>query len=238
MAISHAKAHIMALQVTVSPELTCLRVTAIEIRGVTVVPSSVELRQWSDQVARQAVAVAQTSEHEQMRQEVRQMLRHGKFKASGRSKPAQEYLLRCATEAGVLPSINGPVDVLNSVSLQCGLPISLLSLGKCSEDLCIRYGRTGESYVFNSVGQELDAEDLVVVCNLSHSDQRPVGSPIKDSMAGKIESKDVDLAAIIYAPATTLGQNKLAMTTQLLISKMIEYCHPQSAVEATVTVNS
>src|SRR5207248_8363260 len=60
---------------------------------------------------------------ETVREAVRQLLRHGGFKPTGRSKPASEYLLKAVAE-GRLASINLAVDACNVVSLHSGLPIS------------------------------------------------------------------------------------------------------------------
>ncbi len=112
----------MTVEISQSPELTGLRIGAVEFPGVQVEPSSPSLRNWSDEVAQRAAAEADAQEHEELRQRIRQMLRYGQFKASGRSKPAQEYLLRCAVQDRGLPNINSPVDILNTVSLESGLP--------------------------------------------------------------------------------------------------------------------
>src|SRR5271166_5494436 len=63
------------------------------------------------------------SSDDQVRETVRQLLRHSGFKPTGRSKPASEYLLKAVAE-GRLASINVAVDACNSVSLHSGLPIS------------------------------------------------------------------------------------------------------------------
>jgi DNA/RNA-binding domain of Phe-tRNA-synthetase-like protein len=214
----------MPLTLTAAEELDRLHIVALEIEQVQVVPSSVRLSLWSDEAAQHAVEHSRTREAEQLRNSVRKLLRHGKFKASGRSKPAQEYLLRCALEEGSLPRINAPVDVLNTASLVGGLPISLLSLTKCSPDLHIRRGRAGEGYVFNSSGQVLDVEDLIVTCDASQTPERPVGSPVKDSMAGKIEADDTSLVAIIYAPLDSAGVAAANLTAQVLADNMVEFC--------------
>lgn len=192
----------MTIELTKSPELEHISLGAVELKNVQIQSSTDALRQWSNTIAIHAVQVAEQPESEALRQAVRQMLRYGSFKASGRSKPAQEYLLRCATQDGALPNINAPVDILNTISLEVGLPISLLSISKCSPLLFVRRGLVGESYAFNSTGQDLNVTDLVVVCDRSAQPDRPVGSPIKDSMAGKIEANDTHLVAIVYAPRT------------------------------------
>lgn len=211
----------MQIEVHKAAELANLLIAAVEMDCVEVAPSTAELREWSDGVAVRARETVEQPADQALRQAVRQMLRHGKFKASGRSKPAQEYLLRCAVETGRLPNINMPVDILNTVSLEVGLPISLLSLAKCSDKLAVRRGNQAESYIFNSAGQELDVTDLVVVCDQSSHGGRAVGSPIKDSMAGKIDTQDTHLVAIVYAP---LGaEQELERVCQLLTDNFIQF---------------
>jgi DNA/RNA-binding domain of Phe-tRNA-synthetase-like protein len=214
----------MALTLSLADELEQLQVVALEIEHVLVTPASAKLRLWADEAAQHAVEQSHTPQAEKLRMAVRQLLRHGKFKASGRSKPAQEYLMRCALEEGSLPRINGPVDVLNTASLLGGLPISLLSIANCSRLLHVRRGDTGEGYVFNSIGQLLDVEDLIVTCDATQTPARPVGSPIKDSMAGKIASDDTELVAIIYAPRDDAGIAAAKQTLELLASSLVEFC--------------
>ncbi len=217
----------MKYHLSKSPDLDRISVAAVELTKVSVSPSSARLLLWIDELAQSAVQASQTPQAEKLRNAVRQMLRHGKFKASGRSKPAQEYLLRCALEEGALPRINGPVDVLNATSLSHGLPISLLSLRKCSRSLLIRRGMAGEGFVFNSSGQVLDVEDMVVTCDASHNPSRPVGTPVKDSMAGKIEPEDTELIAIIYAPNDPHGIETLYTCAVVLAHTMQEHCNAE-----------
>jgi hypothetical protein len=102
-----------------------------------------------------------------------------------------------------------------------------LSTAKCSQLFHVRRGQTGEGYVFNSIGQVLQVEDLVVVCDASQSEQRPVGSPVKDSLAGKIEASDTSLIAIIYAPSSPLGLEAAEKTLQLLAGGLVEHCQAE-----------
>jgi DNA/RNA-binding domain of Phe-tRNA-synthetase-like protein len=200
----------MNLTVTIAPSLTQpgstepaathLGVGVVEISGVKVRPSDSTFQADRQQVLQAAAERFPTADWEQQAQAVRQLLRYGKFKASGRSRPAQEYLLKCLLTDGRLPSINAPVDLLNLVSLSRNLPISLLSVRKCSTNLRVDRGSAGESYVFNSVGQQLDLTDLITVYDLSQVPPRPVGTPVKDSLAGKIEEDDEHLVALIYFP--------------------------------------
>lgn len=217
------------IHLTVADELP-LHVESLEIEHISVVPSSVKLNLWSNEVTAAALEKAQTSAAEKLRTAVRQMLKHGKFKASGRSKPAQEYLLRCAQEDGALPRINGPVDVLNTCSLFGGLPISLLSIARSSRNLLVRYGKADEGYIFNSSGQVLDVEDLVVTCDATSEPSVPVGSPIKDSLVGKIEASDTELVAVIYAPRTPEGTTAAKETAAMLAESLATYCQAKIAL--------
>lgn len=134
------------------------------------------------------------------RQRVRRMLRHGKYKPSGRSKPASEFLLQAAL-FGSFPRVNGPVDVNNMISLESGLPGSIFDADLSGRHLLMRRGAAGESYVFNPSGQSIDLEDLLLVCRRAADGWEPIGNPVKDSMATKIKPETRDVVAVLYAPA-------------------------------------
>src|SRR5512143_2143668 len=53
---------------------------------------------------------------EEVRTAIRELLRHGGYKPTGRGKPASEYLVRAAAEGKLVP-INAAVDLGNVVSL-------------------------------------------------------------------------------------------------------------------------
>ena len=139
---------------------------------------------------------------------VRGMLRHGKYKPAGRSKPSSEYLLAAALEGegplGGFPLVNGPVDANNAVSLEWGYPASVFDLAATGPALLLRRGLPGESYVFNPSGQEIELEDLLVACRRDPGSGAwlPCGNPVKDAMATKVFEGARDVAAIVYAPAS------------------------------------
>ncbi len=136
----------------------------------------------------------------EMRQRVRKMLRHGKYKPSGRSKPASEFLLRAAHDES-FPLVNAPVDVNNIVSLESGFPGSIFDTALSGRHLLVRRGAPGESYVFNPSGQSIDLQDLLLVCRRTEGGWEPCGNPVKDSMATKIRPETRDVIAVLYAPA-------------------------------------
>jgi DNA/RNA-binding domain of Phe-tRNA-synthetase-like protein len=133
---------------------------------------------------------------------VRGLLRHGKYRASGRSKPASEFLLRAAEEDR-FPPINPPVDVNNFVSLASGLPGTIFDLDRSGETLVLRRGRPGESYVFNTTGQSIDLEDLLLLARPTTEATEwgePCGNPVKDRMDTKVSRGTTRLVAVLYAP--------------------------------------
>ncbi len=151
---------------------------------------------------------------ESRRTAVRDLLRLGGYRPAGRNKPAQEYLAGVFQRDGALPVINNAVDVLNTHSLAIGLPISLLSLTKAPGPWVLRYGKANEKLLFNASGQELAAEHLL--CVVTQASGVPVGSPVKDSMAGKIQADDRDLAFCIYAPQSQVSEHELRQAAEAL----------------------
>ncbi len=105
-------------------------------------------------------APAPIKRSEELRAAVRDLLRHGGYKPTGRGKPSSEYLARAATEVG-LPNINLAVDACNATSLHSGLPISVIDLDRAKEPLRIALGAANASYVFNASGQTIDIEGLL-----------------------------------------------------------------------------
>src|SRR4051812_13679393 len=71
-------------------------------------------------------AAAPVSSSDELRGHVRDLLRHGGYKPTGRGKPASEYLLKAAAEG--MTSINAAVDACNVASLHSGIPISVVDL--------------------------------------------------------------------------------------------------------------
>ncbi len=153
----------------------------------------------------------------------RELLRNGKYKPTGRSKPANEYLLRSATE-GSFPRINGPVDANNLVSLKHMVPISLWDTDLAqSEEFTFRLGQPGESYVFNTGGQSIELLDLICGCRRAGEQWLPSVNPVKDSLATKTTEQSVNIAACVYFPLSSGGQEQLEQTTAELL-KWVKLC--------------
>ena len=161
-----------------------------------------------------ALATVLDEEGEARRRAARDMLRNGRYKPTGRGKPASEYLLRAARESA-FPRINAVVDVGNLISAQTALPLSLWDLDRAaSTRFLFRLGTEGESYVFNASGQTLDLHDLAVGCSASTGAGTPIVSPVKDSHATKTTPETTRLAACVYAPASAVAHDELGAITE------------------------
>jgi DNA/RNA-binding domain of Phe-tRNA-synthetase-like protein len=166
-------------------------------RGVTVGPAAAELAGRLDELVARRAGEGEFPPAV-VKEGVRAMLRRGGFKPSGRNKPASEYLAQAARE-GRFPRINNLVDINNLLSLESGLPISLLDLEAVGEQVVLRYGAEGEKYVFNSAGQEIDLKGLICICRAAGGESVPLGNAIKDSMAGKLKETTRDVIGVVYA---------------------------------------
>ena len=125
-------------------------------------------------------ATAPLTSNDEVRAKIRNLLRHGGFKPTGRSKPASEYLIKAARE-GKLTSINVAVDVCNAVSLHSGLPISVVDLHLAREPFRVGVAAQGTSYVFNRSGQSIDVSGLLCLFDA----EGPCANAVKDAQRTK-----------------------------------------------------
>ena len=153
---------------------------------------------------------------------VRDLLRSGGFKPSGRSKPASEYLAQAAKEDR-FPFINNLVDINNFISLYSGLPASLLDLEVTSDRVCLRYGRPGERYTFNQAGQEINLEGLICICRGTEQDSIPLGNPVKDSMHAKLTSHTRSVLGVIFAPQSGVSSKLLSEYAEMFAVMLKEH---------------
>jgi DNA/RNA-binding domain of Phe-tRNA-synthetase-like protein len=115
-----------------------------------------------------------------VRAAVRDLLRHGGYKPTGRGKPASEYLVRAAAD-GTLGSINAAVDACNAVSLHSGLPISVVDLARARPPFRVAVAPPGATYVFNASGQSIDLEGLLCLFDA----EGPCANAVKDAQRTK-----------------------------------------------------
>jgi DNA/RNA-binding domain of Phe-tRNA-synthetase-like protein len=137
-----------------------------------------------------------------VRAEIRALLRHGGFKPSGRSKPASEYLVAAHNEAR-FPTINAAVDACNVASLWSGLPISLVDLDRVDGELSVSICPSGTTYVFNPSGQLIDTSGLVALFDA----RGPTGTPVKDAQRTKTHDGTRTTLSVVW------GSNRLAGRT-------------------------
>lgn len=134
---------------------------------------------------------------DEVRSAVRDLLRHGGFKPTGRSKPASEYLIRAAGD-GTLASINVVVDACNVVSLHSGLPISVIDLDRAREPLNIAIAPVGASYVFNAGGQTIDLSGLLCLFDA----EGPCANAVKDAQRTKTHAQTRRTLCLIWGTAS------------------------------------
>ncbi len=188
-------------ELIIDPELTPCPVlpALVWAEGIAPPVPSTELAGPIAEAVTAARAAGEAFVPPQMRARVRNMLRHGRYKPTGRGKPASEFLLRAALNDS-FPRVNPPVDVNNWVSLASGLPGSIFDAARSGRRLLLRRGRAGEAYVFNPSGQVLDLEDLLLLCRRTEQGWEPCGSPIKDAMITKLSVATRDVVGVLYAP--------------------------------------
>lgn len=183
----------------VHPTLCLGVVSAEEVRFLPTSPSlDGELSQAESRVRADKEAFP-----EGVRAAIRNVLRKGGYKPTGRGKPASEFLCGAALDGG-LPRINNLVDINNLVSLRHAHPISIFDADLLGDEVSIRFGNKQESYVFNPSGQSMDIAGLPVICR--GPAQEPVGNAVKDSMLGKVHPQTTRVVAVVY------GTRELPMT--------------------------
>ncbi len=205
----------------------------VVVEGVTTGPAPAALAEELDHLLARYLATPSSAAQEQMVRASRDILRNGRYKPTGRGKPASEYLARAARE-GSFPRINGPVDANNLVSLAHGVAISLWDLDLApSAEVEFRLGRAGESYVFNAGGQTLDLEDLVCGAALHGGNSTPMLTPIKDSLATKLKPDSHRVAGCIYYPLDAGSAHALTQIRDELL-RWLTSCGPTAAGGGTV----
>jgi DNA/RNA-binding domain of Phe-tRNA-synthetase-like protein len=136
-----------------------------------------------------------------VREAVRQLLRHGGFKPTGRSKPASEYLIRAVGE-GKLSSINVAVDVCNVVSLHSGLPISVVDLDRARAPFRVGVAPAGAAYVFNASGQTIDLGGLLCLFDADG----PCANAVKDAQRTKTDEQTRRTLSLVWGTVALPGR--------------------------------
>lgn len=140
---------------------------------------------------------------------VRDLLRHGGFKPTGRNKPACEYLTKAIDKGWFGPDkgINLAVDACNVVSLHSSLPISVIDAHRAQSPWSIAICPKGTSYVFNPSGQTIDIGGLLSF----HDEQGPCGGPVKDSQRTKTHEGTTHTISVIWGTKRLPGRTQQAL---------------------------
>jgi DNA/RNA-binding domain of Phe-tRNA-synthetase-like protein len=142
-----------------------------------------------------------------VRAAVRDLLRHGGYKPTGRGKPSSEYLVR-ATAEGALGTINAAVDTGNAVSLHSGLPISVVDLDRVKSPLHVAIAQEGARYVFNSAGQEIDLAGLLCLFDA----EGPCANAVKDAQRTKTTGETTRTLSVLWGTQALAGRASEAAT--------------------------
>ncbi len=144
---------------------------------------------------------------DEVRAAVRDLLRHGGYKPTGRGKPASEYLVKASAE-GTLGSINPAVDACNVVSLHSGLPISVVDLDRARAPFRIEVAPAGASYVFNASGQTIDLGGLLVLADA----EGPSANAVKDAQRTKTHPGTTRTLSVVWGTRALEGRAASAAT--------------------------
>ncbi len=142
---------------------------------------------------------------DEVKPRVRDLLRHGGYKPTGRGKPASEYL-RQAVEKQILSPINFPVDVCNVVSLHSGLPISVVDLDRVEEPLRLSIATPQTEYVFNATGQTIKLDGLLCLFDADG----PCSNGVKDSQRTKTSEQTTRTLSIVWGTRQLPGRTAIA----------------------------
>jgi DNA/RNA-binding domain of Phe-tRNA-synthetase-like protein len=143
-----------------------------------------------------ADADAPLARDESVRAAVRDLLRHGGYKPTGRGKPASEYLVRAAAE-GALGPINAAVDACNAASLHSGLPISVVDLARAAPPFRVAVAPAGAAYVFNASGQEIDLSGLLCL----YDAEGPCANAVRDAQRTKTRAETAETLSVVWGCA-------------------------------------
>lgn len=140
-----------------------------------------------------------------LRAAVRDLLRHGGFKPTGRSKPSSEYLVRAAQE-GTWPVINAAVDVGNVVSLRSGIPISVVDLDRTQPPLRVEVAPPGAQFAFNAAGQVIDVGSLLGLADA----EGPCANAVKDAQRTKTSAATTRVLVVLWGTVTLRARTDAA----------------------------
>lgn len=146
-------------------------------------------------------ALAPLASSDEVRAAIRDLLRHGGYKPTGRGKPASEYLVRAVSE-NALSSINVAVDACNVASLHSGLPISVVDLSKAKAPFRVGLADAGTTYVFNASGQTIDVAGLLCLFD----GEGACANAVKDSQRTKTSAATTQTLSVVWGSRALVGR--------------------------------
>jgi len=203
-----------------------LLVGLVRADGVTIAPSTADAF-----AALRARVDAAPDVGDGVRQAIRRLLKHGGFKATGRNKPASEYLGE-AKRRGEWPAILNAVDVNNVLSLETGWPMSVLDADKCGAPLEVRLGRREERYVFNQAGHAIDLEGLL---GLARDGGPMLGNPVKDAMHAKLEPTTTRLVACLWASREVATPERVRAVADDFARLLAAHCGARATTASVIS---
>ena len=138
-------------------------------------------------------ARAPVERDEAARAAVRDLLRYGGYKPTGRGKPASEYLVRAVSE-GALSPINAAVDACNAASFHSGFPISVVDLDRARLPFRIAIAPQGSRYVFNASGQDIDLDGLICLWDADG----PCANAVRDAQRTKTSGETTRTLSVLW----------------------------------------
>lgn len=159
--------------------------------------------------------------HDQIKTDLRDLLKLTGFKPNGRNKPSSEYLHKANLEGRMSPehSINALVDCANFASLHSGLPISVIDADAIvGSTLTAAACPPGCEFVFNPSGQSLSAGGLLAL----HDEAGPTATPVKDAQRTKTHEDTQRALLVIWSCPKLL---LLADATYEAITDTLETLH-------------
>lgn len=160
-----------------------------------------------------------------VRARVRDLLRVGGFRPSGRSKPSSEYL-RAAAGRGAMPTINLAVDLANAVSLHSGLPLSVIDLERTTSPLRIELAASGTAYVFNAAGQSIDVGSLLCL----HDATGPCANAVKDAQRTKTDGHTRCTLTVIWGTRALDGHTQATANWYAHLLTSLDVPHESLAI--------
>ncbi|EYF02658.1 phenylalanine--tRNA ligase beta subunit-related protein [Chondromyces apiculatus] len=192
----------LTLSVDPHPLLEIAAFTATFPRRLGEMPAGEALRGLLSLAALEAPeAPAPMRADDAVRGAIRDLLRHGGYKPTGRGKPASEYLIRAVTD-GALGTINLAVDACNVVSLHSGLPISVVDLDRAKAPLRVGVAPAGAEYVFNASGQTIALGGLLCLFDA----EGPCANGVKDAQRTKTNDDTTRTVSVLWGTRALPGR--------------------------------